>query len=234
VYVPSPPFHLTVELSTAQSKECQKLSWKLTHKYTCMPNSVPDEEKAHLKPHAKIVSAWQNVWRELLDSFAVISLDLVNNPGKNATHWCVLHSAIAFLIGSPFFSFSMWLEFKYAGCEANSEKFEVLNLPLSHLTLPLNTIQFTGGCVRTNDEVLAKYPELKIMRDTPQLVGRQVRYVTVFRFEEWGKPLQSFIRARSLVLFGDMDVLKEQSGGWEPVSGALQHLFGPLGEKGTV
>jgi hypothetical protein len=82
-------YPLGLGLSGAQSRECQKLAWKLTHKYNCNPNSIPAGEEARLKPYTKIISAWQNRWKDALDAFAVLALDLEKNPGKNATHWCV-------------------------------------------------------------------------------------------------------------------------------------------------
>ena len=42
--------------------------------------------------HTRIINAWQNVWKERLDDFALMALDLPNNPGKNITHWYVLCS----------------------------------------------------------------------------------------------------------------------------------------------
>jgi hypothetical protein len=46
----------------------------------------PDKEEA-LKHYARIINGWQNVWKEHLDQFALMALDLTNNPGKNITHW---------------------------------------------------------------------------------------------------------------------------------------------------
>ncbi|KAF9642538.1 hypothetical protein BDM02DRAFT_3124476 [Thelephora ganbajun] len=88
------------------SRECQKLSWKLTHKYTCVPIAVLPEKEEVLKYYARIISGWQNVWKGHLDGFALMALDLANNPGKNATH-------------------CMWLEFTYTGHKDDREKFEI-------------------------------------------------------------------------------------------------------------
>lgn len=73
-----------------QSKECQKISWKLTHKYTCVRIAVPPGKEELLKHTGRIINAWQNVWKDHLDHFALMALDLANNPGKNTTHWYVL------------------------------------------------------------------------------------------------------------------------------------------------
>ena len=74
-----------------QSKECQKLSWKLTHKYTCVRVEIPPEKEEALKHYGKIINGWYSLWSEYLDHFALMALDLANNPGKNTTHWYVLH-----------------------------------------------------------------------------------------------------------------------------------------------
>ena len=52
-------------------------------------------------------------------------------------------------------------------------------------------VQIYRGCIRTAEEVLTESPQLQIMRDPPPLIGKRVRYVTVFHFEEEGKPKQS-------------------------------------------
>jgi len=183
------------------SRGCQKKAWKLSHKYNCYPSSLPAGEEALLKPHAKIVSAWQNKWKNTLDAFAVLALDLEKNPGKNATH-------------------CMWLELKYTGREANSEKFKII-----------------CAALRTTEEILAETPQLHLMREQPTLTGKQVRYVTIFCFEEEGKPLQTFYRARSLVLSHGLDgieALRGQPAGWEVVSMAVQQLFGSPDEPMMV
>lgn len=130
------PFHPPeLELRGAQSKECQKRAWKTSHKYNCTPNLPPAGEADPSKPYNKIISAWQNEWKVVLDAFAVLALDLENNPEKNATHWCVLCSVIVFP-SNNFFAFSMWLEFKYIGGGANSGKFRVSVLLLLYFVFP--------------------------------------------------------------------------------------------------
>ena len=118
---------LGLKFSTAQSKDCQKQGWNLIHKYNCVPSSIPAKEQALMKPRTKIISAWQNRWRNTLDAFSVLALDLENNPGKNATHWYVLYAVIVFS-SDDLIVFSMWLEFKYTGSGGDSEKFRVLHL----------------------------------------------------------------------------------------------------------
>lgn len=189
-----------------------------------------------MKPHAKIISAWQNKWRDALDAFAVLALDLENNPGMNATHWYVLCSVTNFSSEDPFV-FSMWLEFKYTGREANSEKFRVLALLLFYLILPLNTAQVTGAALRTTEEILAQNPQLHLMRDPPSLAGKQVRYVMIFDFEEEGQPLQSFLRARSLILdqgLAGIAALRGEPAGWGVVHMAIQQVFGSPDEPVVV
>lgn len=87
--------------------------------------------------------------------------------------------------------------------------------------------QFIGGAIRTTDDVLVRAPELRLMRDSPSLIGKQIRYVTVFHFAEGSKPLQSFVRARSLVLANGLEPFKGQPAGWATVFVAVQQMFGP-------
>lgn len=172
------------------SKECQKSSWKLTHKYTCAPIKIPPEEEESVKYYGKIINGWQNLWKWRLDDFALLALDLTNNPGKNVTH-------------------CMWLEFLYTGKKDDLDKFEIYH-----------------GCVRTAEEVLAESPRLHIMRDPPPLIGKRVRYVTVFHFDEEGKERQSFLRARSRELPDSLEPWKKLPAGWDGVYKVLQALFG--------
>jgi len=231
------PFHpLELEFRGAQSKECQKRAWKASHKYNCSPNLPPAGEEDPLKPYNKIISAWQNEWKVTLDAFAVLALDLENNPGKNTTHWCVLCSVIVFLSDNPF-AFSMFLEFKYTGGQANSRKFRVYwSYFCPALPSPLNTVQITCAALRTNEDVLAEAPHLHILRETPSLVGKQVRYAMVFYFEEEeGKPMQSFLRVRALLLDQSaMEVFKGGPAGWGNVSTTILQTFGSPGEPMMV
>ena len=120
---------------------------------------------------------------------------------------------------------SMWLEFKYTGCEGDPKIFRVSTFLKFYLTVSLNTIQVTGGTIRSNEEVLAESPQLHLMRDQPRLVERQVSYVMVFHFVEEGKPGQSFIRARSLVSKNQFEPPKGQPAGWEVVLMVIQDIF---------
>jgi hypothetical protein len=63
----------------------------LTHKYTCVPIAVPPGKEEALKISGRIINGWQNVWKEHLDHFALMALDIPNNPGKNITHWYTFH-----------------------------------------------------------------------------------------------------------------------------------------------
>ena len=121
-----PSLPLGFKFNVTQSRECQKKAWKLTHKYKCIPNTLSAREEALLKPLRRVVDAWQKRWENVLDVFSILALDLENNPGKNKTHWSVLHSVMTFSSRNLFFfSLSMWLEFKYTGRGADSEKFKV-------------------------------------------------------------------------------------------------------------
>jgi len=115
----------------------------------------------------------------------------------------------------------MWLEFKYTGCESNfKKKFKV-----------------TCAALRTTEEVIAEAPQLHLMRDAPPLAGKQVRYVMVFCFGGDGKPVQTFLRARSLVLGQgacNFAPLKGQRAGWKTVSAAVLQIFGSPGEPVMV
>lgn len=136
-----------------------------------------------------------------------------------------------------FSSFSMWLEFAYTGQKDDLEKFEVSTIP-SHLSSSHDSpfhnhsrAQIYRGCIRTADEVLAESPRLQIMRDPPPLIGRRIRYVTVFHFEEEGKPKQSFLRARSWELPKSLEPWKDRPSGWDDVYQMIQMIFGGVDEE---
>lgn len=219
-----------------QSKECQKLSWKLTHKYTCVPIVVPPEEEETFKHYAKIIISWQNVWKWRLDELALMALDLANNPGKNITHWSVACLASEDQSSNAVFFFgSMWLEFVYTGQEDNLEKFKVSSShphsPFSRGPIFNRWEQLYRGCLRTAEEVLAESPRLQIMKDPPPLVGKRIRYATVFHFEEEGKPKQSFVRGRSWELPKSLEPWKDGPVGWDAVHEEIRTLFGGVGDS---
>ena len=54
----------------------------------------PPGEEENFKYYGRIINSWQNVWKWRLDDFALMALDLTNNPGKNITHWYVIHLRI--------------------------------------------------------------------------------------------------------------------------------------------
>ena len=58
-----------------------------------------------------------------------------------------------------------------------------------------------------------------------------MRYVTVFHFEEEGKPRQSCLRARSWELPTSLEHWKDQPAGWEAVYEVIEMLFGPVEEE---
>ena len=69
------------------------------------------------------------------------------------------------------------------------------------------------------------------MRDPPPLIGRRIRYVTVFHFEEEGKPKQSFLRARSWELPKSLEPWKDRPAGWDDVYQMIQMIFGGVDEE---
>lgn len=86
-------------------------------------------------------------------------------------------------------------------------------------------IQIYRGRIRTAEEVLAENPKLQIMRDPPPLVGKRIRYVMVFHFQEAGKPKDSFMRARSWELPSSLEPWKNLPAGWEAVYELIQRVF---------
>jgi hypothetical protein len=122
----------------------------------------------------------------------------------------------------------MWLEFTHTGEKDDQDKFEVLTFPRSYPSSLHDSpfaIQIYRGCIRAAEEVLAENPQLHIMRDPPPLVGKRVRYVMVFHFEEAGKPKQSFMRARSWELPESLEPWRDRPAGWEAVYEVLQRIF---------
>ena len=102
---------------------------------------------------------------------------------------------------------------------------------------PFNTVQIVCAAIRTTEEIITVAPQMNIMRDAPLLAGKQVRYVMVFCFEEKGKPVQSLLRARSLVLgegSASTVLWGGQPAGWETVNTAILHIFGSPGEPVVV
>ena len=128
----------------------------------------------------------------------------------------------------------MWLEFLYTGQKEDCDNFEVFKFLPSHFPPPRDSpfvAQIYRGCVRAAEEVLAENPQLQIMRDPPPLAGKRIRHVTVFRFEEEGKPRQIFLRARTWELPESLEPWKNSPTGWEPVYKVLQKMF-PRVEEG--
>lgn len=91
------------------STECQKISWRTTHKYSCvyvapLPNlGVEDFDKRF----NKIVDRWVYEWRGILEGYSMAALDLANNPGRHITH-------------------AMCMELKYTGSKTPARCFEFM------------------------------------------------------------------------------------------------------------
>ncbi|TRM61849.1 hypothetical protein BD626DRAFT_500730 [Schizophyllum amplum] len=83
------------------SVECQRASWKATHKQACRPHpSVLDQSgktKPAPAPNTKEwrdlemdlhLQKWMDLWRNTLTRFAMLALDLCNHgPERPVTHW---------------------------------------------------------------------------------------------------------------------------------------------------
>ena len=122
----------------------------------------------------------------------------------------------------------MWLEFTHTGQKASQARFVVPAFlpsddPPSHDT-PF-TAQVNYGCIRIAEEVLAENPQLQIMRDPPPLIGKRVRYITVFHLEEEGKLRQTILRARAWALPENLDPYKDRPTGWDAVYRVIQPIF---------
>jgi len=89
------------------SKECQKLSWKTTHKFTCSPISNEGFEDLDRRL-GKIIDSWQHAWRGILERYCVVALDLPNNPGRDVTH-CA------------------WMELRFTGASSHARRFELVD-----------------------------------------------------------------------------------------------------------
>jgi len=88
------------------SKECQKLSWKATHRFTCSPMSNEGFEELDRRL-GKIIDSWQHAWRGVLERYCVAALDLANNPGRDVTH-CA------------------WMELRFTGASSHARRFELV------------------------------------------------------------------------------------------------------------
>jgi len=89
------------------SRECQELSWKTAHRFTCSPMPVDKDFQAVDKRYQKMIDSWQHAWRGVLEHYSLVALDLANNPGKDATH-CV------------------WMELRFTGDSSHPRKFELV------------------------------------------------------------------------------------------------------------
>jgi len=72
-----------------QSTECQKISWKTTHKYSCVyvaPLPSLGIEEDFDKRFNKIVDRWVHEWRGIIEMYSMVALDLANYPGRHVTH----------------------------------------------------------------------------------------------------------------------------------------------------
>jgi len=92
------------------SPECQKISWRTTHKFSCVTNVIPLPSmgiKDFDKRFNKVVDRWMHEWRGILEMYSVIALDLANNPGRHVTH-------------------AMCMELKYTGSSIPARTFELM------------------------------------------------------------------------------------------------------------
>lgn len=98
-------FHLyPASLTGSQSKECQKFSWKTSHKDLCTPHPslLQSADGTHVSPAKyspewhqmkidKDLSKWLSFWRDVFSSFATIALDLANHGlDRVVTHCAVI------------------------------------------------------------------------------------------------------------------------------------------------
>jgi len=92
------------------STECQRTSWRTTHKYTCvyvapLPSlGVEDFDRRF----NKIVDRWVHEWRGILERYSMAALDLANYPGRHVTH-------------------AMCMELNYTGNRAPARTFQLMN-----------------------------------------------------------------------------------------------------------
>lgn len=92
------------------STECQRDSWRTTHKYSCvyvtpLPSLGAEDFD---KRFNKIVDRWVHEWRGILEGYSMAALDLANYPGRHVTH-------------------AMCLELKYTGSKNPAKTFEFMN-----------------------------------------------------------------------------------------------------------
>lgn len=84
------------------------------------------------------------------------------------------------------------------------------------------------------EEDLAESPRLQIMRDPPPLIGKRIRYATVFHFEGEDKPRQSFVRGLSWKLPESLHPWKSRLAGWDAVHEVICELFGVANAAPTM
>ncbi|KAI0832698.1 hypothetical protein BC628DRAFT_1310298 [Trametes gibbosa] len=91
-------------LVTYCSKECQTISWKVTHKKSCRPHPGLFDEDGNPKPEPsevgsaewtqlevdKQLSKWLEQWRGVFCMYAVICLDLANHPHERIVSHCLV------------------------------------------------------------------------------------------------------------------------------------------------
>ena len=100
-----------------QSRECQKLHWKLAHKAVCSGNAAVIQnigESPEEKARAKEIRLWMNAWTPVISYCLPLALDLANHDfGRHDTHAYVpstMGSKSAFPDSIPTRSLLMFLE----------------------------------------------------------------------------------------------------------------------------
>ncbi|KAF9644762.1 hypothetical protein BDM02DRAFT_872609 [Thelephora ganbajun] len=92
------------------STECQKISWKTTHKYSCvsvapLPSMGIEDFDRRFN---KTIERWMYEWRGILEGYSMAALDLANYPERHITH-------------------AMCLELRHTGNKIPARSFEFMN-----------------------------------------------------------------------------------------------------------
>jgi len=94
------------------SRECQKISWKAAHKYSCMSlvysEPMRPGDPAYDKAFNETVDRWMHEWRGIVERYAFYALDLANYPRRHETH-------------------ALWMELKYTGNKTPARSFNFMD-----------------------------------------------------------------------------------------------------------
>lgn len=132
--------------SFLKSKECQTLSWKTTHKYTCQRrDALYDDDDRYSAREEKNLTSWLNAWTISLCTTAAAALDLANHESDYLhNHWCVSLFYLGPQIKTlrPRLLSSLHIKLKKTGHKTDAQRFTVRGWSLRYAYPVMSKTQF--------------------------------------------------------------------------------------------